>query len=379
MTPDRSISPPGRLIALELKARGWDQQTLADVMGVSTTLVSEVVNAKRAITPDTAALLASAFGTDGDLWLGLEARYRSSLPKPARTVAAERRQKLYAKVPVRAMIRRGWLPDTKDIDELERRVLDFAELPSLDEEFVIPHAAKTFGPPKPPKPEQGAWLFRARQLARLVTVTRAWRPGRVGELVGELSRLIMSPPALCEVPRILADFGIRFVALERLPGMCMDGATFWLDASKPVIALSFTHDRVDNAVHTLFHEVDHVEHREASIDENVLSSEDNAENERRANTFATRTLVPQDKLDDFCARVAPLFSELKIRGFSERIRVHPGIVVGQLHNRAREGRSGLPHTHLRRFLVPVRSYMAGESAMTEGWGRIAPVFPGEQE
>jgi len=348
-------------------------------MGVSPTLISEVINAKRAITPDTAALLASAFGTEGALWLGLDARYRASLPTTARVVVADRKQKLYAKLPVRKMVQRGWLPDTKDIAELERHALAFIELPSLDDELIFQHAARKFGTPRPPKPEQAAWLCRARQLARLVTVSRPWRQGRAHELVADLRSLIMSPPALREVPRVLAEFGIRFVALERLPGMGMDGATFWLNASSPVIALSFTHDRIDNAVHTLLHEIDHVEHKEASIDENVLGGEDTDENERRAELFAVQALVPQDKIDRFCARIAPMFAEVKVVGFAKLHLVHPGIVVGQLHHRHKIGRSdGLPHTHLRRLLVPVRSYMS-ETAMTEGWGKVAPVITGEQE
>jgi HTH-type transcriptional regulator / antitoxin HigA len=372
----RTVAPPGRLIARELKARGWDQQTLAEVMGVSTALVSEVINARRPITQDTATLLGAAFGTDAAVWRGLDMRYRASLPQePKRAAAADRRRKLFAKVPVRAMIRRGWLPDTKEVAELERAVLAFTELNSLDDPLVVPHAARRIGPPRPPKPEQAAWLCRARQLARLVTLPRRWRHGRVDELVGELRRLILSPPALREVPHILADFGIRFVALERLPGMSMAGATFWInEGTEPVIALSFTHDRIDNAMHTLIHEIDHVEHREASIDETVLGREDKDENERRADAFAVHSLVPQDRLDDFCARLAPLFSELKIVGFADRLRIHPGIIVGQLHHRGEP--SGLPQSHLRRLLVPVREYMS-ESAITEGWGRVAPVLAGE--
>jgi HTH-type transcriptional regulator/antitoxin HigA len=80
----RSVSPPGDLIAEELEARGWNQRTLAEVMGTSPTLVCDVINAKRAITPDTAALLARAFGTSTQVWLGLEARYRASIARCGR-------------------------------------------------------------------------------------------------------------------------------------------------------------------------------------------------------------------------------------------------------------------------------------------------------
>jgi HTH-type transcriptional regulator/antitoxin HigA len=367
--------PPGEFLRDELEAREWTQEDLADVLGVSVRLVNEVIKGKRSVTVETAQRLGDAFGTGAQFWLNLESSYQLWRAKQSDSSVAKR-ARLYAKAPVRAMIKRGWLPETKDLAELERHVLAFTEQPSLDEEFVFPHAARRTEPCGPMKPEQFAWLCRARQLARLVRVTRQWKEGRVEDLVRELQRLILGPPALREVPRVLADFGIRFVALERLPNMKMAGATFWLSKTEPVIVLSFTHDRIDNALHTLLHEIDHTEHGESMIDEEVLRQDETPEIEKRADRFAVESLVPQKKLEDFCNRVAPLFYEVKVIGFADLLQIHPGIVVGQLHHRG-PSRSGLAYTHLRKFLVPVRKYMT-ELAMTEGWGRTVPVFTDEE-
>jgi addiction module HigA family antidote len=37
--------------------------------------VSEIVNSKRAITPDTALRLARYFGTSAEFWIGMQATY----------------------------------------------------------------------------------------------------------------------------------------------------------------------------------------------------------------------------------------------------------------------------------------------------------------
>lgn len=37
--------------------------------------ISEIVNAKRAITPDTALRLARYFGTSAEFWIGMQATY----------------------------------------------------------------------------------------------------------------------------------------------------------------------------------------------------------------------------------------------------------------------------------------------------------------
>lgn len=75
--------PPGQLIREELEARGWSQQDLAQVMGKNHALLSEIVNTKRAITPETAQALADAFGTSPELWLNLDANYRLASRKQA--------------------------------------------------------------------------------------------------------------------------------------------------------------------------------------------------------------------------------------------------------------------------------------------------------
>jgi addiction module HigA family antidote len=51
------------------------QYGLAQALGVSQIRVSEIVNGKRAISPDTALRLARYFGTSAEFWLGMQATY----------------------------------------------------------------------------------------------------------------------------------------------------------------------------------------------------------------------------------------------------------------------------------------------------------------
>src|SRR5881397_2772416 len=50
--------PPGEFLKEELEARGWSQVEFAEILGVSTRLVSEILSAKRAVTPPTAQAIA---------------------------------------------------------------------------------------------------------------------------------------------------------------------------------------------------------------------------------------------------------------------------------------------------------------------------------
>ena len=66
---------PGEMIKDEIMARGLTQKDLAQQMGVSYTVFNEILNGKRPVTTEYALLLEAAFGTDTNIWLGLQADY----------------------------------------------------------------------------------------------------------------------------------------------------------------------------------------------------------------------------------------------------------------------------------------------------------------
>lgn len=66
---------PGEMIKDEINARGITQKDLAQQMGVSYTVLNEVLNGKRPVTTEYALLLEAALGTDANIWIGLQADY----------------------------------------------------------------------------------------------------------------------------------------------------------------------------------------------------------------------------------------------------------------------------------------------------------------
>ena len=71
--------PPGELLAEELNQRGMSQSELAKRMGRSTHTISNVVHARKAITPQIALELETVLGMSAEFWLNLDRRYRSVL------------------------------------------------------------------------------------------------------------------------------------------------------------------------------------------------------------------------------------------------------------------------------------------------------------
>ena len=69
----RPPTHPGQMLLEEfLKPLGISQSAFAIQLGVSFPRLSEVVNGKRGVTPDTALRLAQVTGMSADFWLGLQ-------------------------------------------------------------------------------------------------------------------------------------------------------------------------------------------------------------------------------------------------------------------------------------------------------------------
>ena len=75
-TPAEGFSP-GDYLRDELDERGWAVAEFAEIIGRPVQAVSEILNAKKAITADTALSFSEALGTSAELWLNLQTAYRA--------------------------------------------------------------------------------------------------------------------------------------------------------------------------------------------------------------------------------------------------------------------------------------------------------------
>jgi addiction module HigA family antidote len=67
---------PGEMLREEfLKPLGLTQSAFAEHIGVSFKRINEIVNERRAITPETAWLFSQALGTTPQFWMNLQATY----------------------------------------------------------------------------------------------------------------------------------------------------------------------------------------------------------------------------------------------------------------------------------------------------------------
>ncbi len=359
------VPPPGEHIREELKKRAWTQEDLAHVLGRTVARVNQIITGKQELSPEIALALETAIGTPAVEWLQREAAYRLSL---VATVPADvrHRSRLLELGPVKEMQKRGWIEATDSPDAMERELLRFYRIPDLDTEPELTVAMRKTNPNVVLTPAQRAWVFRVRQIASVSRVA-AFNPDGIAACKRELRKLAAFSAEVGKVPKVLAKYGIRFVVVEPLPGGKVDGVAMWLDHASPVIGLSVRFDRLDSFWFTLGHELAHIDHKdEAPLDGDVSGQEDllamKSPVERRADEESAAMFIAPDELQSFMARVGPLYSKERINQFANRIKIHPGIIVGQLQHRGEIGYSANKEmlVKVRHILTPV--------ALTDGWG-----------
>lgn len=356
------VFPPSKYIKDLLKERGWTQIDLARVLGRTPNDVNNLIVGRTRMSPEFAQELAVVFGESPAYWLNLDNAYRLSQTDYVDS-AIEHRSKLFS-FPFKDMQKRKWIAEVTDPKELEEEFKRFFGDENYgDHRLVEASYKRTLKETKLNNAEK-AWIRRAEQLARACPA-EAFSEDKLPSLEIALRRLAAKSQAVTRAPELLAQSGVRFVIIEPLPRVKIDGASFWLDDKSPVIAMSVRFDNIGSFWFTLMHELFHIKHKDQfSFDDLESSSSDEAE--IRANHEAAHALVPQERLETFIRTHSPRFSEAMINNFATQIQIHPGIIVGQLQHRKE---IGFKHHH--KLMVRVRELVT-EMAFTDGWGHPVP-------
>lgn len=361
------VPSPGDFIKKEMEARGWTQRDLARVLDRPLPTVNEIIQGKRAVMPEMAIELGMAFGTGAEIWVQREAMYRLSLADRPQDDAVVRRAKMLALAPIKEMEKRQWIQPTDNAAALEAELRQFFGTDDLESIPSLGANARKTDHNEPLSPSQNAWCFRVRQLAKMQLVGE-FDFAAMSKHEAQLRKIAAFPQESHKIVNFLASIGIRFVVVEPLLGAKVDGIAFWLNENEPVIGMSMRYDRVDSFWHTLCHEWSHIKNRdEAPLDSDLtdkMATVDTVKSpiERRADQDAANMLIPAAELESFINRVGPMYSKDRIGRFANRIKMHPGIIVGQLQHR---GEIGF-HAN-REMLVKIR-HVVTPAAITDGWG-----------
>ena len=362
MGDSEKVLPPSYYIKAAMRERNLTQKDLAAITNRHPSDISVRLSKER-ITYEFATDLALVLGETPEYWKSLEVRYRAVIT-PDSDQEKIKRNALMQNYPLKDMQKRGWLTKTEDFKVLEREIESLIFLKVGGQDLERKACFKRTVKEERLNSAEQAWLHRAWYLAKMLPDS-TYNEARLPQLMSKLKTAIKSSKSVQFVADLLQRYGIRFVVIEPLPKVRIDGVSFWLDDDSPVVALSLRFDNVGSFWYALIHELIHIKYRHKA-EPNNLEEEPTDGIEKFASDEAAAFLVPQERLRHFIRTNRPYFSTAKINDFATKLQVHPGIIVGQLQH-LREIGFNTHHASMAkvRELVTV-------TAFTDGWGHPLP-------
>lgn len=99
LKPDYPPIHPGEILLKEfLEPMGVSQNRLAKDINVPSRRINEIVNGKRAVTPDVALRLSRYFGLSERFWINFQSRYDLEIEKDRLQGRLEREVVVYAAI-----------------------------------------------------------------------------------------------------------------------------------------------------------------------------------------------------------------------------------------------------------------------------------------
>jgi addiction module HigA family antidote len=330
--------PPGETLAETLDALGMTQAELAERMGRPLKTINEIVAGKAMITADTALQLEKVLGVPASFWTNRERLYRDTLARRRETGELEQQLDWLKRMPVKDLIRAGWISAVAEPVGQLRVVLGFFGVAGVEEwralwespEAVFRQSAAF----TTNRAATAAWLRRGELDAQKVDCS-PFDETAFTHALRELRSFTSKSPAQF-VPALreqCAAAGVAVVFVPPLAGVRAYGVTRWLHPTKALVQLSLRGKTDDHLWFTFFHEAGHVlKHGKRAVfvedgDEKTAARDPR---EAEADAFACDLLIPPQEYARFCANGD--FSVAAIRRFANRIGITAGIVAGRLQH-----------------------------------------------
>lgn len=346
-------SPPGATLRELIEKVGLTQSDLAERTGRPKKTINEIIQNKAAITPETALQLERVLGVPASFWNNLERAYRAAQAREQETATLTQCVFWLNTLPVKEIIKRGWIKAHKDQAEQVREVLTFFGVAfprAWDEVWAETRKATALRQGQAKKVDFGTvavWLRKGEIDGRNLQCAQ-YDEGKLRETLHYLRRLTTSTPdKYCtEIRGRCAAAGVAVAFVPELPRLRIFGAARWLTPEKALIQLSLYYKREDQLWFSFFHEAAHIllhGRRDIFVD---LDTSETDKQEAEANRFAADLLIPPTAYAGFIERGS--FSAHSVNEFARRVGISPGIVVGRLQHEMHIPFSQL--NHLKRAL-----------------------------
>lgn len=336
------VSPPGTTLREVLDEREISQSDLATRMGRPKKTISEIINGKASITPETALELELVLGIPATFWNARERDYRTFLARLEQARRMSRQLKWSKNFPIGALAKEGWILKHSNKQDQLKALLRFFGVASPEQwQDVFDNVAVAFRKSSAFKSDAyslAAWL-RCGLVKAEQYQCRSFDKERFLTALRKVRSLTPADPEVFEpeMKQVCADAGVVVAFVPQLPKSRVSGATRWLSPDKALIQLSIRYKTNDHLWFTFFHEAAHLLlHGKRLIF--LETGRSSGELEAEASRWAAEFLIPSGPYAEFLS--VGTLSKTAIRRFAGGIGIAAGVVVGRLQY---DGL--LPHSH----------------------------------
>ncbi|MCR5289583.1 MAG: HigA family addiction module antidote protein [Treponema sp.] len=329
---------PGDIIKDALEELGWQQEDLAEILGLSTKSVNLILNNKQAITPETAELLGKTFSTSAEMWLNLDAKYqlRKLEERPSEKKELTQAKADFRKLmPVYEMKKKGWF--VNDVStaygiKAERKRI-FGDEEALPENDGLKFCARqTNFDFDYTLAYCNVWYRFAKIYAEKINLPVYNKTG-LEKIAENICSYTLQENGINKIISDLHFCGVGFFVLSHLQKTYLDGAAFTLGAN-PFIVYTARYDRVDNFWFVMAHEIAHIllhyKHLEQGCLDNMDSSA-SSELEIQADAKASE-LLHTDEILELGTQYRHYFTLDRLQQISNKLKIAAPVVLGILQH-----------------------------------------------
>lgn len=332
--PDYAIHP-GEILDETLEARGISSAEMAKRIGLTEKTLSEIINGKAPVTPDTAVRLESILGIKADVWNNLESNYQLFKVRQKQQEEFKKNIDWARSFPLKELRKYGIVSDTRNQIIIVKELLSFfgvSSIHSWNELYESPAVQfRRSSAYKIDEKSVSTWLRFSELLAHEMQ-TKNFNKRSFERALSEIRSLTLegSDQFSDRLTVLCAEAGVALVFLSEFPKTRISGATRWLSSRKAMISLTLRYKTDDQFWFSFYHEAGHIlKHGKQRV---FIDGEDHSEDtlEREADNFARDILIPPGKYEKFVSR-GKLYKD-DIQSFANEIGIAPGIVVGRLQH-----------------------------------------------
>ena len=342
MIPVSQIRPakkfgPGYFIKEQLELRHWTQEELAEIAGFSQKHISELLNDKKPVSLDMARVLGEVFNTSAQYWMNLDTAYRlwAQVEKSEKETVADIKAQIYERMPIRDMVKKGWLPATKSVEDLKKAVKKFWGWKELDfgilEREYLPCLTRRSAAYNQYNASYAITWYRMAVKKAGDLEAPPYQKDRLEALYDRLFTFTPNPQNIRTFLHELHEAGVKFLLLPHLEKTYLDGAAFF-SGGNPVVVYTARYNRLDHFWFTVAHEIAHIllhldEHTPFILDD--LQDGERNQLEDEANALAGKQLR-HPEIWAFLSPYLHYTSADKVEECATEYGVHPSLVVGKL-------------------------------------------------